>query len=153
MIWKARDPLFSERAWWPSCVSMGPNAGPAGASIFLVSVVHELLQARLLIIWFIQSRDGPENQQKAVWNWMIDHSLVTGFTMFIRRSFDMTCFGISTYHRHEPPLGFRLQVGGGSGGGKRGVIFRRDVRRARIARACFERISVVFFPRRARSGF
>ena len=35
---------------------------------------------------------------------MIDHSLVTGFTMFIRRSFDMTCFGISTYHRHEPPL-------------------------------------------------
>ena len=30
------DPLFSERAWWPSCVSMGPNAGPAGASIFLV---------------------------------------------------------------------------------------------------------------------
>ena len=37
---------------------------------------------------------------------MIDHSLVTGFTMFIRRSFDMTCFGISTYHRHEPPLQF-----------------------------------------------
>ena len=36
---------------------------------------------------------------------MIDHSLVTGFTMFIRRSlFDMACFGISTYHRHEPPL-------------------------------------------------
>ena len=35
---------------------------------------------------------------------MIDHSLVTGFTMFIRRSFDMTCFGISTYHRHGPPL-------------------------------------------------
>ena len=40
---------------------------------------------------------------------MIDHSLVTGFTMLIRRSFDMTCFGISTYHRHEPPL--RLAVG------------------------------------------
>ena len=39
---------------------------------------------------------------------MIDHSLVTGFTMFIRRSFDMTCFGISTYHRHEPPLHPRL---------------------------------------------
>ena len=36
MIWKDRDPFFSERAWWPSCVSMGPNAGPAGASIFLV---------------------------------------------------------------------------------------------------------------------
>ena len=36
VIWKERDPLFSERAWWPSCVSMGPNAGPAGASIFLV---------------------------------------------------------------------------------------------------------------------
>jgi hypothetical protein len=36
MIWKDRDLLFSERAWWPSCVSMGPNAGPAGASIFLV---------------------------------------------------------------------------------------------------------------------
>ena len=35
MIWKERDPLFSERAWWPSCVSMGPNAGPAGAGIFL----------------------------------------------------------------------------------------------------------------------
>ena len=55
-------------------------------------------------LWFIQSRDGPENQQKVVRNWMTDHSLVTGFTMFIRRSFDMTCFGISTYHRHEPPL-------------------------------------------------
>ena len=38
---------------------------------------------------------------------MIGHSLVTGFTMFIRRSFDMTYFGISTYHRHEPPLPVR----------------------------------------------
>ena len=40
---------------------------------------------------------------------MIDHSLVTGFTMLIRRSFDMACFGIFTYHRHEPPLlGFAI---------------------------------------------
>ena len=36
MIWKERDPLISERPWWPSCVSMGPNAGPAGVSIFFV---------------------------------------------------------------------------------------------------------------------
>ena len=42
---------------------------------------------------------------------MIDHSLVTGFTMFIRRSFDMTCFGISTYHRHEPPLALVFSAG------------------------------------------
>ena len=44
---------------------------------------------------------------------MIDHSLVTGFTMLIRRSFDMTCFGISTYHRHEPPLTGKSAEGGG----------------------------------------
>ena len=47
---------------------------------------------------------AQQNQQKVVWNWMIDHSLVTGFTMLIRRSFDMACFGISKCHRHEPPL-------------------------------------------------
>ena len=41
MIWKDRGSLFSERAWWPSCVSMGLNAGPAGASIFLVWGVPE----------------------------------------------------------------------------------------------------------------
>ena len=41
MIWKERDPLFSERAWWPSCVSMGPNAGPAGAGTFLIQGVPE----------------------------------------------------------------------------------------------------------------
>ena len=39
---------------------------------------------------------------------MIGHSLVTGFTMLIRHSFDMACFGISTYHRHEPPLSLWL---------------------------------------------
>ena len=49
MIWKERDPLFSERAWWHSCVSMGPNAGPAGASIFLVWDVPERPWAGLLI--------------------------------------------------------------------------------------------------------
>ena len=36
MTWKERDPLFSERAWWPSCASMGPNASLAGASICLI---------------------------------------------------------------------------------------------------------------------
>ena len=49
--------------------------------------------------------------------------------------------------------GFRLRVGGGRGGGKRGLIFRCDVRCACISRACFKVISVVFAPRRAHSSF
>ena len=32
MIWKDRDPLFSERAWWPSCVSMGHDDQGAPAT-------------------------------------------------------------------------------------------------------------------------
>ena len=70
MIQKKRDPLFSECAWWRSCVSMGPNAGPAGAVSFLFGAFLSALLGQatnhLARKWFSKaSPQQPKNQLEA----------------------------------------------------------------------------------------